>query len=101
MTFQKQTVADVLRKYMGHLPVNVEAIGRELNLLVRKNATLPEGISGHLKRDENGRYEIASNGREHDYRQRFTLAHEIGHFVLHKNLVDRAGGVQIVEASRG
>lgn len=86
-------ITTLLQDYTKSTPVNVEAIGRSLGLEVNKKAILPHGISGHLMLLPNGKYEIAANADEHYYRQRFTLAHEIGHFVLHKDLVDSFGGV--------
>lgn len=51
-------------------------------------ADLPEGMSGaFLKR--RGRPFVVLNGTEHPVRQRFTLAHEFGHFRLgHGEVVD-------------
>lgn len=39
--------------------------------------------SGHVRKTEDGRGSIWINPFESDRRQRFTLAHELGHFVLH------------------
>lgn len=86
-------ISDVIFDFTQKAPVNIEAVGRALGLLVNKDAYLPEGISGHLRRLPGGNYEISASRNEHYYRQRFTLAHEIGHFVLHKSLVDQRGGV--------
>jgi len=88
----KQNPMDIISKYTKESPVNIEGAIRELGIKLNKNAELPSGISGHLKR-ENGGYEIASSKKEHYFRQRFTLAHELGHYVLHRNLVDKSGGV--------
>lgn len=74
-------------------PVNVDAIAHELGIVVRRDEDLAGGISGHLKRLPDGMFEIAANRDEHPFRQRFTIAHEIGHFVLHRNLVERHNGV--------
>lgn len=95
-----ERVLDIIRDHTKRAPVNIEALGRALGLRVQKNAFLPDGISGHLRRADDGVYEIASSGREHYFRQRFTLAHEIGHFVLHKSVVDLRGGVDDDEKYR-
>lgn len=42
-----------------------------------------ESISGLFVK-ENGEYIIAVNKNHHGNRKRFTIAHELGHFILHK-----------------
>lgn len=74
-------------------PVNVAGALRTLGVSVNQAAELPEGISGHLRKKDDGSYEAAASAAEHPYRQRFTLAHELGHFVLHRSLVDLYNGV--------
>ena len=86
-------VLKLIDDFTKDYPVNVEGLGGTLGLRVSKDADLPDGISGHLKRMDDDKYTISSNKSEHFYRQRFTLAHEIGHFVLHKSIVDKFGGV--------
>lgn len=44
---------------------------------------LPSTESGYL-RSKNGQYIIGINSKHHKKRQRFTFAHELGHFCLHK-----------------
>ena len=41
-------------------------------------------ISGCLLRDKEGNAIIGINSAHHENRQRFTIAHEIGHYLLHK-----------------
>jgi len=79
---------EIIRKMIaGDPPVNIEAIIRQLGLTVVKNADLHQDISGQIMRLPDGRYEISSSSGEHYFRQRFSLAHELGHYVLHKNLI--------------
>jgi Zn-dependent peptidase ImmA (M78 family) len=40
-----------------------------------------------LERDNNNKYTISVNAAHHPNRRRFTLAHEIGHYILHRKLV--------------
>lgn len=64
-------------------PVDVKRIADGLHIDVR--AENVEGdISGFLFRNiENSKAIIGVNVRHHKHRQRFTVAHEIGHFLLH------------------
>lgn len=62
-------------------PVDVERIARHLSLTIAHEA-LPKTISGFLQRQPSGRATIVVNSNHLMGRQRFTIAHEIGHFVL-------------------
>jgi Zn-dependent peptidase ImmA (M78 family) len=67
------------------IPVDVEAIARNLGLRVRYE---PLGdCSGKIQRGSDGRYDITVNERDPKVRQRFTLAHEIAHYVLHEPMI--------------
>lgn len=83
----------LLAKYRAETPVDVVSLIQNLGVDVEPAAELAGGISGHVKRELDGRYVIRANGHEHEYRRRFTMAHELGHFVLHRSILDRAGGV--------
>jgi len=62
-------------------PVDVERIARHLNIAVRRTPT-EDDISGFLL-GQGGHVVIGVNTLHHPNRQRFTIGHEIGHFVLH------------------
>lgn len=82
--------ADIVRRHLTEIPVRVGALAEELGLRVFRSV-LPPNVSGMIKpSDEIGRYEIRINKFEAPERQRFTLAHEIAHFLLHKSDI-RAG----------
>jgi Zn-dependent peptidase ImmA (M78 family) len=73
--------------------VPVEEIASDLGIeVVRKEA--PDDLSGFLLRNPaGGKAVIGVNPAHHPNRQRFTIAHEIGHFLLHEGEqmhVDRA-----------
>lgn len=78
---------DQIRRQASTVPVNIEAIIRGLGLDVKKNAQLRPGISGQIKRLPGDRFEVSSSSAEHYFRQRFTLAHELGHYLLHRSLI--------------
>lgn len=61
-------------------PVNLKPILDELKIKVEKGK-LGESISGLLVL-KNGKAAIAVNKGHHKTRQRFTIAHELGHFIL-------------------
>lgn len=86
----------VAQKFQSTAPVPVMGIANELGVKVWRSA-LGKDVSGKLFRDTvNGGtsgYSIIVNGFEPYVRQRFTMAHEIGHFVLHLDSV----GSEIVD----
>lgn len=65
-----------------HPPVDVYAIARQLGIRVVKTS-MPNDVSGMLIR-EGGTLTVGLNEEHHPNRQRFTLAHEIGHQQLHR-----------------
>lgn len=67
---------------VNQAPVDVEAIALSLNAQVRKQPT-DEEVSGFLYREPGKPAVIGVNSRQHPNRQRFTIAHEIGHLALH------------------
>lgn len=88
--------AAIVRRHMAEVPVRVGALATELGLRVFRSS-LPPNVSGMIMPadDEPGVYEIRINKFESPERQRFTLAHEIAHFLLHKSDI-RAGVIDNV-----
>lgn len=80
-------VEAAIKAHWDNAPVNIEQIIRDTGIALNKKADLDREVSGQIRRLENGGFEISVNARDHYYRQRFTMAHELGHFYLHKSLV--------------
>lgn len=70
-----------------HEPLDVERLAISLGLDVRYEP-LSSDVSGSLSK-ESGGYVVVVNSLHHPNRQRFTLAHEIGHYCLHRSQKDR------------
>lgn len=64
-------------------PVNVEEIARVLGARI-EYAELDDDCSGVLVRKDDNAAVIGVNWSHHPNRQRFTIAHEIGHYCLHE-----------------
>lgn len=85
----------VLEEYTNEVPVRVGALAKALGLKVVV-AALPMNISGLIQPDpEADGYLIKVNRFEPKARQRFTIAHEIAHFLLHRDRI-QAGVVDSV-----
>lgn len=89
---------EITKRYWKDVPVDVFAIARDLGLGPRFS-DLPDHISGMIKRvSGDDQWEIVINERHARVRQRFTAAHEIGHFIYHRPLL--ADGVSDTLAYR-
>jgi len=78
-----EQVVEKLHQELGvnSIPVNLEIVTEKLGIRVK---TAPsEEFSGLLLR-KNDTAMIGVNNEESQVRQRFTIAHELGHFFLHK-----------------
>ena len=81
-----QKEAAILYKYMARYPVKVGELAQELGLKVLRGPLEPK-ISGWIKpaADVPAGFEIKVNKYEVPERQRFTVAHEIAHYLLHRH----------------
>ncbi|WP_426264083.1 ImmA/IrrE family metallo-endopeptidase [Sphingomonas sp. PWP1-2] len=77
---------DVLREFTTQTPVKVGALATALGLRV-VIATLPVNISGLIQPDGDG-FVIKINRFESKERQRFTIAHEIAHYLIHRDRIN-------------
>jgi Zn-dependent peptidase ImmA (M78 family) len=75
-----QQIIDSL--FITEIPIPIDRIANELGINI-KPYDLGEDISGVLVIN-NGKGTIGLNPTESNVRQRFSIAHELGHFVLHK-----------------
>lgn len=79
-------------------PIDLECVARHLGLAIMYEP-LSKSISGFLHRHPSGRATIVVNRNHVVGRQRFTIAHEIGHFVLRHNenqiYIDKTYTVQL------
>jgi Zn-dependent peptidase ImmA (M78 family) len=80
----RQTVESLLRRYkIPHGAVNVEMVAHALGVEIKLDK-VDSNLSGFIVRDKhNKKAVIGANKSHHPNRQRFTIAHELGHFLLH------------------
>lgn len=69
------------------IPIPVERIARELGATVRR-LPLDDELSGMIY-IKGAQILIGVNALHHIHRQRFTVAHEIGHLILHSDRIER------------
>lgn len=74
----------------------IPILKEEYNLDAVKGVPLSDHFSGFLIQ-ENNLSAIAYNDTQHVHRQRFTVAHEIGHLVMGHNVIDEGSVTQTEE----
>lgn len=79
-------IFELISQHIQSIPVNLDSLFEKAGISYRKEL-LPQDIFGCLKRLNDDSYEIIVNSSNSMNRQRFTAAHELGHFVLHRHLL--------------
>jgi Zn-dependent peptidase ImmA (M78 family) len=98
MTFRRARYSKIDAMVLGLLaqhdqtrpPIRIERVAKELGVELRSGDL--NDVSGVLVRQGNSAI-VATNNTQSAQRQRFTIAHELGHFLLHEgitNHVDRS-----------
>lgn len=82
-----RTPVEIVDAHLNTVPVDVHALARDLGLVVVQDSGLDDGISGKIECPLKGPCRITINANHHPVRQRFTLAHEIAHYVLHRGRI--------------
>lgn len=77
--FQQETPAQV-EKLCARL--GIECIGQNLR----------DDISGYIERLNDHKYRIVYNSNHSEVRRRFTIAHELGHYYLHRAILGNGTG---------
>jgi hypothetical protein len=77
-------IAEQKKLYDGDRLDIVGLIEQRDDILIKYDSSLDPSISGKLSRS-GGKWIITVNKSHHENRQRFTLAHELAHYVLHKS----------------
>ena len=82
---------EFIRRLQTGTPVDITGIAKVLGLRVWESKHLPDSVAGKLYRDRNGslgqlQYNIVVRAQDPVVRKRFTVAHEIAHFLLHRGL---------------
>jgi len=69
-------------------PLDVEEVARRFGISIISDSSFHEEISGTLEKDENDKWTIRVNANHHPNRRRYTIAHELGHYCLHRHQKD-------------
>ena len=75
-----------VKEHQKEAPVPMVRLANALGIKVYESPHFTDEISGYIKRN-NENYDIYVNKHHSDKRKRFTIAHELAHFYLHKNFI--------------
>ncbi len=79
--------------------VQIGQICDNLGIRIEQSKNYAKGKDGHIQINEKGEVSIIINERKAAVRRRFTIAHEIAHFVIHRDyleehrVIDRDGDI--------
>lgn len=76
----------VIEKHWNKTPVPIYEMISDFGLEFECQA-MPDNVSGWIERLPNGSYKVAVNSGHPSTRQRFTAAHELGHYIYHRDLL--------------
>jgi hypothetical protein len=79
-------LAEAIRKAQRDAPVDLKWLLSELGVKLHA-AYLDGDVSGELVPLPDGRFQINVNAAHSLKRQRFTVAHELGHYIRHRHLI--------------
>lgn len=79
--------SNIIGRFISEYPVKLGEMAKALGVSNVKIASMRPGVSGQISR-EDGEYVIRVNRNEARERQRFTIAHELAHFLLHRHIID-------------
>lgn len=85
---QPDEQSDLIKEHVSQVPVPIGTLAKALGLRVLKS-TFPPKISGQIapNAETPSGFEIKVNRYDSPERQRFTIAHEIAHFLLHQDRI--------------
>jgi len=78
-------IKEFLEKYRGFTPIE---IAKNLDIKIVYPEIEDRNFAGAIKKAPNGEIVIYVNNGDGDNRQLFTIAHELGHFFLHREEID-------------
>lgn len=78
-------IFEKINYFASNIPVDVEGLALALDLKVERQ-NLSDEICGMIKKADNS-YIIIVNQNHPQTRQRFTISHELGHYIYHRNKI--------------
>ena len=80
------TMAELKEKYKDVIPVPIVQLAADIGLDVYETDEFHDNLSGSLKK-EGDKFVIYVNAKQSPKRKRFTIAHEVAHYLLHRDKI--------------
>jgi Zn-dependent peptidase ImmA (M78 family) len=77
----------IIAKFKESAPVDVNGLAKALGINFSVTR-MDEHLFGAIRKTGGDRYEIAISDADSEHRQRFTMAHLLGHYYWHREMVD-------------
>ncbi len=77
---------DIVARFSTRAPVDLDAMFEQLGIEYDEEP-INTGESGWIERDQDN-YRVVVNSKEPEPRRRFTAAHELAHYLLHRDLMN-------------
>lgn len=81
---------EVIERHWDSTPVPIDQIIHDIGLPLQA-VPMADNISGYIERTDSG-YRIVVNANHAPTRQRFTAAHELCHYIFHRDLLGEGVG---------
>ena len=80
-------IEELVSGFKQSAPVRVVALARELGLRVMRTNQWDLTVSGAIVGNQDGAFTVWTNARHPEIRRRFTIAHEVAHYVLRRDAI--------------
>ena len=77
--------------------INIKKLAKDLGIKEVKEEFISGSASGYIQ-NENDEFVIGVEASDSETRKRFTIAHELAHFLLHKKEIIDIGGGSVVDS---
>lgn len=78
------------RSNISLFPLDIESLVSRLGIIILKEDG-EDDFSGCIEQRSDGNYYLSVNKYHNIRRQRFTMAHELGHYILHRSRLNEIG----------
>tara|TARA_R110000782_G_scaffold13730_22_gene40365 strand:- start:5887 stop:6390 length:504 start_codon:yes stop_codon:yes gene_type:complete len=75
---------DIIKEHQATTPVHVIPLASKFGIDVFKVPVDNDNFSGMIRKNDDGKYDIYVNASHSPSRRRFTIAHELAHYILHR-----------------
>ena len=87
LTPKQQSIIEAAQQSLLESPVDIAQLAKTFGIAQVHAKKLGEDTSGKIEKLDDDQYRITSNKEEGWTRQRFTIAHELAHYLLHREKI--------------